>query len=183
MRVVLSVLAVASALAQDRPIIDVLLDAKRPSVYIEFDRAEGGPGGAMVWLRLHNNSRGAISIRTESVYIGQKVRPLTLKNGEGVLAMKHGAEIAPCYSIEGPAPDTVHTSGRRIDERPYQRLPLGSACTVGGTSWVASGESVLLRIPTNHLAPQYRLSVPFEYEWEPAKNIEHRVLFAGAEVP
>jgi hypothetical protein len=163
--------------------IDVVIDAKHPSVYIEFDRVEGGPGGAMVWLRLHNNSRGAISIRTESVYIGQKVRPLTLMNGKGVFAMRPGTEIAPCYSIEGPAPDAAPTSSRRIDERPYQRLPLGSACTVGGTSWVASGESVRLRIPMDHLAPHYRLSVPFEYEWEPARNIEHRVLFAGAEVP
>lgn len=177
-----AVLVVAvPVLAQKPPVDEVLLDSMRPSVYLQFEQAETGSdsgGQAAVWLRLYNNTKGAISIPTESLYIGEKVQPLTLRNGKGVLAIRSGITIAPCYAVEGFSPAPAQGSAKSINEQPYQRLSLGSACTVGSTSWIPSAGSVRFRIPSAHLSPGRRIGIVFEYEWETARNLEHRVYFA-----
>ena len=172
-------------LAQRPPVNEVLLDSNRPSVYLEFERADTGssPGGqSAVWLRLYNNTKGAISIRTESIYIGEKVQPLTLTDGKGVLAIRTGTTIAPCYAVESVSTAPSQGPTKTINEQPYQRLSLGSACTVGATAWIPSAGSVRLRIPSDHLSPGRRISIAFEYEWENARNLEHRVYFADTKV-
>ena len=152
----------------------VLLDARQPSVYILRIEAASGAGeepGAL--LELRNNTQWAISIRTESLYIGEKVKPLTLKNGKGVLAIRPSVIISPCYAVEA----TQSASRETINNEPYQRLKLGNACTVGATSWIPSGGDVRIRVPSDHLAAGRRISVDFQYEWEDAPNVQHRVLF------
>jgi hypothetical protein len=167
----LLVVAVRSQPAQPN---DAIADSRRPSVYIE--RAESTSAAEDqhgVLLALHNNTKWAIRIRTESLYIGDKVKPVTLRNGKGVLAIRPSTIISPCYVVEG----TQNVSRDTVNEQPYQRLPLGSACTVGSTSWIPSGGNVLMRIPDDHLAAGRRISIDFEYEWEETPNVEHRVLF------
>jgi hypothetical protein len=127
---------------------------------------------------LYNNTKGAISIPTESLYIGEKVQPLTLRNGKGVLAIRSGITIAPCYAVEGFSAAPTQGAVKAINEQPYQRLSLGSACTVGSTSWIPSAGSVRFRIPSAHLSSGRRIGIAFEYEWENARNLEHRVYFA-----
>ncbi len=158
---------------------EVLLDSSRPSAYLESSETDlNSDGQSAVWLRLHNNSKGAISIRTESLYIGEKVQPLTLGNGKGVLAIRPGTIVAPCYTVEG---FLVSSEGRSqtINQQPYQRLSLGSACTVGATSWLPPGGSVRLLIPSGHLSSGRRIGIAFEYEWENARNLEHWVYFSN----
>jgi hypothetical protein len=96
-----------SAVAQQADGVNsALLDASHPSLYLQFDdEAERQPvhpgeGRSGIWLRIHNNTRWAISIPTESFYIGPKVAPLTLMSGKHVLGIRDGIEIAPLYSVE-----------------------------------------------------------------------------------
>lgn len=159
---------------------EMLLDAGQPSVYIVYERSEAASDTnveSTVWLQLHNNTRWAISIRTESLYIGEKVQPLTLRNGKGVLAIRPGITISPCYAVEEVSGESSPTASHIINEGLYQRLRAGNACTVGSTSWIPSGVSVRFHIPSEHLFSGRRISIDFEYEWEEARSLEHRVLF------
>ena len=152
----------------------VLLDARQPSVYIlRIEAASGSGDEPDTLLELRNNTQWAISIRTESLYIGEKVKPLTLKNGKGVLAIRPSVIVFLCYAVEA----TRSASRETINNEPYQRLRLGNACTVGATSWIPSGGSVRIRVPFDHLAAGQRISIDFQYEWEDAANVQHRVLF------
>ena len=60
--------------------------------------------GPQVRFELFNNTLGAIRILTESLYIGKKIRPLTLSDGTGVLALRPREQVSPCFRIEGPSP-------------------------------------------------------------------------------
>ena len=163
-------------LAQRSPANEMLLDTTQPSVYVEYEHSEAN-GQAAVWLQLHNNTKWTISIRTESLYIGDKVQPLTLRNGKGALAIRPGITISPCYAVEAISGESSSALDHTINEGPYQRLRAGNACTVGSTSWIPSGGSVRFRIPSEHLTSGRRISIDFEYEWEEARSLEHRVLF------
>lgn len=152
----------------------VLLDVRQPSIYIlRIEAASGGGDESGTLLELRNNTQWAISIRTESLYIGEKVQPLTLKNGKGVLAIRPSVIVSPCYSVEA----THSTSRETINNEPYQRLKLCNACTVGATSWIPSGGNVRIRVPSEHIAAGRRISLDFQYEWEDAPNVQHRLLF------
>ena len=185
---------------------DVTLDKSKPSVYIQYvTLMEGDPGakggrlerlrstrmaesrsgrsgtgaraGPQVRLELFNNTRGAIRIPTGSLYLGEKVRPLGLGDGRGVLALRPRELVSPCYMVRGPAPQELEPG---IDERPYQRLYY--SCTdVRYMSWIASGESVLFEVPRDHLVPRNRVTVRFDYAWEKeATTIQHQVSFSGS---
>lgn len=151
---------------------DMLIDGARASVYVVRATTPTEAKINDAWLELHNNTRWAVSIRTESLYIGDKVTPLTLRSGKGVLAIRSGVVVSPCYVVEA-----VPKGSNDPADEPYQRLKLGAACTVGSTSWIPSGGSVLMRVPNDHLALGRRISIDFQYEWENARNVEHRVLF------
>jgi hypothetical protein len=153
----------------------MLIDAARPSVYVVRTVTPTTAKSNDDWLELHNNTRWAINIRTESLYIGDKVMPLTLRGGKGVLAMRSGVVVSPCYAVEAVPKGPSDTA-----DEPYQRLKLGAVCTVGSTSWIPSGGMVLMRVPNDHLTPGRRISIDFQYEWENARDVEHRVLFTKA---
>ena len=169
MRDTLLLIAVLAANLWSQP---VLLDARQPSVYILRVEAPSGTESGTL-LELHNNTRWAISLRTESLYIGDKVKPLTLSSGKGVLAIRPSTIISACYGVEA-----IPSRSREIvNDEPYQRLRLGNPCTVGANSWIPSGGDVRIRIPADHLSPGRRISIDFQYEWEDAPNVQHRVLF------
>jgi hypothetical protein len=119
-----------------------LLDASRPSVFLQYDhesvRSPVHPSETRfgIWLRLCNNTRGAISIRTESLYIGSKVAPLTLASGKHVLGIRDGVEVAPLYSVE-----------QEEGDRGFEPLPLTWPGDVSAVSWIPSGGTVLMRHP------------------------------------
>jgi hypothetical protein len=169
-----------SLCAQRSAAEEILLDPQRSSVYIVYERSEAAPDtnvGATVWLQLHNNTKWAISIKTESLYIGEKVQPLTLMNGKGVLAIRSGITVSPCYDVEEIPGESLSAESDSINEEPYQRLRLGRAFTVGSSSWIPSGANVRFQIPSEHLSSGRRISIALEYEWEKGRNPEHRVLF------
>lgn len=183
----------------------VLLDETKPSVYIQYvaltegasikggararrlerlrrsRMVEGGweksaSVGPQVRFELFNNTLGAIRILTESLYIGKKIRPLTLSDGTGVLALRPREQVSPCFRIEGPSPQEPEPEG--IDERPYQVLH-ASCFHVKFPSWIASGESVVFEVPQEFLGPHHLVTIRFDYEWERENNggIDHEVFF------
>src|SRR5438874_9356315 len=112
----------------------MLLDATLPSVYIRYERqgqrtpVHSGESKEGVWLRLHNNTSGAISLCTESLYIGPNTEPLKLANGKSVLGLKSGVEASVCYSVEGRERAQESTArGVAITGQwnPYHQLPYG----------------------------------------------------------
>ena len=144
---------------------DARLDASRPTVYLTFERFGEGDS---VWLRLHNNTRWAISLRTERAYIGADVTPLLLGDGRQVSGLADGLEIAPEYFIEH-ATDRITSSGRQW-------------CTAS-TSWLASGRSVVFGFARKDLKEWEQLYVSFTYEWESGgHDPEHQGKFYGSDL-
>ena len=155
----------------------LLLDTSHPSVYLEYDHeAERRPvhpseGQSGIWLRIHNNTRGAIRIRTQSLYIGAKVAPLTLKSGKHVLGIRDGIEIDPLYSVE---------QERGTD---FERLPITWHGDLFAVSWVPSGGTVLMSLPHEDLAVGRRVALSFSYEGESEGNgIAHYAYFYATQV-
>lgn len=170
--------AVAAAAQQVGAGNPVLLDTKHPSVYLQYDHeAERKPehpaqGTRGVWLRIHNNTRGAICVRTESLYVGSKVAPLALMSGRHVLGIRDRVEIAPLYSVE-----QENATG-------FERLPLTWRGDVWSVSWIPSGGTVLMSLPKDDLVKGRRVVLPFCYEWEPAvDSISHETFFYANELP
>lgn len=138
---------------------EVRLEATRPSVYLTFERFGENDIG---WLRLHNNTRWAIRFRTEDLYAGLNVTPLTLSDGRQVSGLADGLEIAPEYFIERVT-DGVTSSGRYW-------------CTAS-TSWLPSARSVVFSFPRKDLKEWDEIYIKFVYEWEHGLDPEHRVKF------
>jgi len=141
-----------------------------------------------VWLRLHNNTSGAISLCTESLYIGPNTEPLKLANGKSVLGLKSGVEASVCYSVEGRERAQESTArGVAITGQwnPYHQLPYGYHGDAIATSWIPPGGSILLSLPKEHLADENRISIAFDYDWEMvnANHVAHLVYFYASEIP
>ncbi|MGH9968909.1 MAG: hypothetical protein ACREBG_14070 [Pyrinomonadaceae bacterium] len=140
---------------------DVQLDASKPSVYLTFERFGEND---FVWLRLHNNTRWAISFLTEDLYEGVNVTPLTLSDGRQVSGLVDDLEISPEYFVE-QITDRVTTHGRYW-------------CTAS-TSWLPAARSVVFSFSRKDLKEWDQIYITFVYEWEIGSNPEHRVKFYG----
>jgi hypothetical protein len=178
---------------------DVVLLKGKPTVYITFERAgERKPVYAKesnrgIWLRLYNNTRWSISFCTESLYIGTKTTPLRLSDGRGVLGLRDGVEISPCYEVEavrGYESERTRDGGLVI-EKPIQvsTPPVGTRGDVSSISWLPSGRSAIFSIPGEHLAKHLAIYVVFNYEWETGvRDVgngepQHRVYFRASDLP
>jgi hypothetical protein len=138
------------------------LDVSKPTIYLTFERF--GENDSL-WLRLHNNTRWAISFRTENRYVRASVTPLKLNDGRLVLGLADNLEIVPEYFIEH-ATDRVTTNGKYW-------------CTAL-TSWLPSGRSVVFSFPRKNLKSWEQIYVTFTYEWERGDyDPEHKVRFHG----
>lgn len=119
---------------------DVRLDASKPSVYLTFERFGETD---FAWLRLHNNTRWAISFRTEDLYVGSNVTPLVLGDGRHVSGLTDNLEVAPEYFIEHEI-DGVTSRGRYW-------------CT-DSASWLPSARSVVFRLSAKDLKEWIRFT-------------------------
>src|SRR4051812_40237944 len=61
--------------------------------------ARSKENGKDVWLRLHNNSKFAISFRTDSMYLGKSASMYQFSDGAKVLSLVDGAEVSIQYQI------------------------------------------------------------------------------------
>lgn len=185
----ISMLGVAQQSNRENP---VLLNPALPSVFLRFDGFDkrapihSGESGNIVRLTLHNNTKGAISVCTESLYIGPKVNPLKLWSGKTVLGLRDGTKAAVCYSLE-------HQTGSAASEKKERvatgaageyRVSPGTGGDVSSTSWVPSGHSIVIEVPKEDLDTRSRIRVTFNYEWEPdARDEAHVVFINNSELP
>lgn len=189
------------------PRSDVLLVAGRPTIHITFDgeasfgrgvaklaagagssdgsdRKDGDRSNGAIRLRLHNNTRWAISFSTESLYVGTAVVPLRLGDGRTVLALRTGTQVNAEYQIE---PDRLAKGASPARGGPPMEETVTSSPIdwgdVSATSWLPSGACVTFLVPRNLSLEHSRLYVAFAYEWEsiqgasPADEPQHRVYY------
>jgi hypothetical protein len=140
----------------------ILLDTSKPTIYLTFERFRENDS---VLLRLHNNTRWAISFRTMNRYTGESVQSLILNDGRQVSGLVDGLQIIPEYFIED-ASDRVIIKGQYW-------------CT-SSLSWLPPGSSIVFSFPRKELKPWGQIYVEFTYEWECGDyDPEHRVRFRG----
>ena len=147
---------IVSIAAQSQTANDVRIDPKKPSVYFTPERLDGDK----LWLRLHNNSRWAISFWTEKP--AEITIPFRLADGREVKTLVDGAEVSPEYVIENPV-----IGG-------YAEY----SCVISET-WLAPGNSALMAVPVEKLKPLAEFYLTFRYEWAGNGNEpEHRARFS-----
>jgi hypothetical protein len=161
--VLLLVLCVLALTPHVRQSAAVTRKAGKPTVCLTIERLAGD---GSVWLRLHNDTKWAISFRTEQPYDGAGATAFALGDGRVVYGLADNLEVAPEYFIEH-ATDRVTTVGR-------------GWCT-SVASWLPPGRSVLFSFPRESIKPWEQLYVRFTYEWEQSENEpEHQVKFYGS---
>ena len=138
-----------------------------PIIYISFEKlgkaidpmaehlAEAGESarskekGKDVWLRLHNNSKFAISFRTDSMYLGKRASIYQFPDGSKVLSLVDGAEVSIQYQIA---------------EKDGCQVRYGSHNAF--ISWLAPGRSILFSVRREYLSNDRMIRVDFNYDWE-----------------
>jgi len=137
----------------------VVLLASKPTLYISFEEvSQSSPantrlasgdktseksqteqsktrsnGGKVIWLRLHNNTRWAISVPTESLYVGPAVAPIRLCNGRSVLAVRDSMKINVRFELE------LLTTPDSLSEKHMRGLPPFNRSDVFSASWLPAG--------------------------------------------
>lgn len=140
---------------------DILLDRANPSVYIIFERVgERKPRSANesndgIWLRLHNNTRWAITTYAgsqiplpENVFI-----PFRLCK-ESRLGLREGVEIDANYYFEADEQSNI---------APPKILRHDN---LASEVWLLSGKSLIFSVPREHLSKYLSVYIPFHYSWE-----------------
>ncbi|HEX3143768.1 MAG TPA: hypothetical protein VHQ64_07340 [Pyrinomonadaceae bacterium] len=153
-RALLMLLAIIG-LAHSQTPNEVRINPQQPTVYLTPERLTGDK----LWLRLHNNSRWAISFRTEQPV--EITVPFRLADGREVKALIEGAEISPKYVIDNPM-----IGGSSVN-----------SCS-SFEQWLTPGTSALMPVPVERLKPLAYFYVNFRYEWGgDGHEPEHRVRF------
>jgi hypothetical protein len=149
------------------------IDTIQPSVYLRVERRDK----ERVWLRMYNNTKWAIAVRTFTFYFNRQ-HSITLDNGNSVFALPSDEAIGslhyyvekePAAAKEIKAPELLHGDSYSI-------------------SWIASKGSILFSVPIKQLEPGLMIYVPFQYEWELSRQLifnkepEHRVYFRGVDL-
>ncbi len=147
-----------------------------PIIYINFEKfgkaidpmsermAEAGDSarskekGKDVWLRLRNNSKFAISFRTDSMYLGKRASMYQFPDGSKLLSLADGAEVSIQYQVA---------------EKDGRHVPSGSDNAF--ISWLAPGRSVLFSVRREHLTNDRMIYVDFNYDWEKADRCSYNL--------
>lgn len=129
-----------------------------------------------VVLRLQNHTKWAIKLPTHSLYIGNTVSPIVLKNGTTVLGLHNDLEVNVRYKVE-----TFNNS----KSAKYNTKNTNNT-DVYSDSWLPSGQSIIFGVNQEHLQKNSKIYVPFNYEWqtgEESQMKQHRVYFDKKGLP
>jgi hypothetical protein len=155
----LLLLAVATMYAQ--PDTSFVLDGTKPYVYLQFDHVgprkplhEGEPSTGL-WLRIVNNCKVPISVRTYGVTTGDI--------GTGVFD-----EIVPVQQVftvqadSGEIPlSTDEKPTQKTANEPSAKMPEGYSAELSSVTRVLPGKSLLFSVPRNHVSRDWFLRVKF----------------------
>jgi hypothetical protein len=165
---------------------DVLLVKDKPSAYITFERVSQrkpknkSESGEVIWLKLHNNSAWAIYLNTYSLHTDSEYTEIQTCRGK-IESLRQGVDVEPLYIAE-------HT-------RTGEKIFALEGFTLTGSTWLASGQTLLFAVPREHLVNEVTVYISFSYEWEwkwkgekpdaeiDYKNIGHQVYFYAYEIP
>jgi hypothetical protein len=132
-----------------------VIDANRPYAYLKFDhvgkgiqREEGEPT-SRIWLRLTNNCRLPIAIRTFGVPDGSP------KDEQGVMDI--------IVAIEPPRVQIVRDGAVFVKAKPDE-LPHDYWFEVGSSQIVPPGAALLFSVPINHVGSRWYFEIPFHFE-------------------
>jgi hypothetical protein len=153
-------LAVATMYAQS-PDTSFVLDGTKPYVYLQFDHVgprkplhEGEPSMG-IWLRIVNNCKVPISVRSYGVTTGD--------TGTGVFD-----EIIPVPQVftvqadSGEIPlSTDERPTQKIAKEPSAKMPEGYEAELSSVTRVLPGKSLLFSVPRNHVSREWFLRVKF----------------------
>ena len=149
----------------------VLIAKDKASISITFERTEESSKEKPPFdtrmkgssLRLNNNTRWAIRVPTERLYVGSKIIALRLCDGRSILGLRNGIDVAVQYEVESHSGASVWT------------LPFPGRTDVSWTSWIPAGGSILFKVNPEHLANNLKVYVPYHYEWETGERVNDAV--------
>jgi hypothetical protein len=142
-----------------------VIDPNRPYAYVKFDHIGKGVKRSdeepdlRIWLRLTNNCRLPIMVRTTGVPNG------VLEDEQGVMDM--------IVAIEPPrGPEVIGTrraDGTVVGREPFVKatpgeLPHDYWFEVGSRQAIEPGTDLLFSVPINHVGPRWSFEIPFEFE-------------------
>lgn len=159
--------------AKSNSVESARVDDVKPTVYLRVDRKDK----EKVWLRMYNNTRWAVAVRTFTVYFNRK-RTTQLVSGGSVSTLPSDEEI-----------NSLHYYLEKNLSAPVElKLPELSHGDSSSISWITSKGSILFSVPLKQLQPGLMIYVPFHYEWELNSQLifnnepEHRAYFRGVDL-
>jgi hypothetical protein len=143
---------------------DFVIDTNRPYAYVKFDHIGKGVKRSdeepdlRIWLRLTNNCRLPITVRTFEVPDGG------LEDEQGVMDM-----IVAIEPPRGPVFIGTRADGTVMGPEPFVKatpdeLPHDYWFEVGSAQAIEPGTDLLFSVPINHVGPRWSFEIPFEFE-------------------
>jgi len=143
------------------PDTSFVLDGSKPYVYLQFDHVgprkplhEGEPSTG-IWLRVVNNCKVPISVRSYGVTtgdIGTGVFDEIIPIQQGITVQAASGEV-PVSTDEKPA--------QKGANEPSAKMPEGYSAELSSATRVLPGESLLFSVPRNHVSRDWFLRVKF----------------------
>jgi hypothetical protein len=159
---VLSLYSTIPASQAQAPAGAFVIDPNRPYVYLKFDhigngiqREEDEPT-SRIWLRLTNNCRLPITVRTFGVPDGSP------KDEQGVMDIIVAIE-PPRVTLIGVRSDGTVEPKPFVKARPDE-LPHDYWAEVGSSQNIPPGTALLFSVPINHVGPRWDFEIPFDFE-------------------
>jgi hypothetical protein len=178
----LPLLCVATVCAQTQKthaVVDFVINRNRPFVYLKIDhvgqgepRSEDEPD-TRVWLRLTNNCRVPIIVRTFGVPEGSP------KYEQGVMyEVVANPPVFGGMQVYMPGPSTPHqphgVTEPKEQSAPTQtesdETPSGYMFHVGSFQSLAPGEQVLFSVPANHFDTRWHIEIPIKFDLPKGKD-------------
>jgi hypothetical protein len=166
---------VGTAFSQDKAVLEstARVNPSKPTVYLSYVCQDE----KKTYLRMNNNTVWHINIWAEKSYFPTK-KPIQLGNGNKGYAIPNDEEVSIHYYIEKD----------RLENIKKIKIPQKEPYYQGGGGRIASQDSILFSVPTEHLRKGLKIYVEFSYEWELTRsgNIsnepDHRVYFRGGDI-
>jgi hypothetical protein len=154
--VILFILFVASAFAQNEGARTFVIDQSKPYVYLKFDHIGPrkpilkGEDSTGLWLRVVNNCHIPIVFASFNMPIGE----------HGMGLMDEVVESEPMLQISS-SPEEPKESKRRAELRNSKHKPDGYSSETAGVVRVQPGNDILFSVPLNHVDDDWYMRVRF----------------------
>ena len=159
-RAIFALLLMATGMYAQSADTSFVLDGSKPYAYLEFDhlgprkRLQQGEDSQGLWLRVVNNCKVPIGVRTYGVTSGDL----------GIGVFDEVIPIQQIFSVQadsGEIPLEQDKSQPRAQEKSQQRIPQGYSAEVFSVTRVLPGHSLLFSVPRDHVSRDWFMRVKF----------------------